>query len=169
MFFSIIAALSASLVVVSAQEPEIPVPWEITGLTIENTRHGTGGFWQFNITDTPTFSPQGFNTQTCYYYGATTYDFAIEDYPVDAPCNPSFTELTFTLAPAGSSFIFNITHAWGPAHNGLDNGTWSFSYDDVRGQEFDVLNNFGQAGAYSNPGFNMYPLRSTPSLKCEFC
>lgn len=74
--------------------------------------------WTFNITDTPTVSPQGFNTQTCYYYGEEAYEFAIDDYPVDAPCNDEFTELTFTVAPDGSYFVFNITHLWGSAHDG---------------------------------------------------
>jgi hypothetical protein len=51
----------------------------------------------------------------------------------------------------------------------VDNGTWTFSYDDVRGQEDDVQNNFGQAGYFTHLPFNMYPTRAIPSLKCEFC
>jgi hypothetical protein len=50
-----------------------------------------------------------------------------------------------------------------------DNGTWIFSSDDVRGQENDVRNNFGQAGSFTSAGFNMYPLRAVPAQRCEFC
>ena len=51
----------------------------------------------------------------------------------------------------------------------VDNGTWHFSWDDVKGQESDVQNNFGQAGSFSHNPFQMYPTRSKDSQKCEFC
>lgn len=50
-----------------------------------------------------------------------------------------------------------------------DNGTWSFSTDDVRGQEDDVQNNFGQSGSFSRSFISMYPKRAVDSEKCEFC
>lgn len=50
-----------------------------------------------------------------------------------------------------------------------DNGTWTFSNDDVRGQEFDVRNNFGQSGGFGRSYISMYPKRAVPSEKCEFC
>jgi hypothetical protein len=50
-----------------------------------------------------------------------------------------------------------------------DNGTWTFSTDDVRGQEVDVQNNFGQSGGFSRSFIAMYPKRAVPSEKCEFC
>jgi hypothetical protein len=51
----------------------------------------------------------------------------------------------------------------------VDNGTWTFSWDDVVGEENDVQNNFGQAGSFSHNPFQMYPTRAVPSEKCEFC
>ena len=55
----------------------------------------------------------------------------------------------------------------GPPCN--DNATWIFSSDDVRGQENDVQNNFGQAGSFERSVFEMYPLRAVPAERCEFC
>lgn len=51
----------------------------------------------------------------------------------------------------------------------VDSGRWKFSTDDVRGQEDDVQNNFGQAGYFSHAEFQMYPERAVVSSKCEFC
>jgi hypothetical protein len=51
----------------------------------------------------------------------------------------------------------------------VDHGNWTFSNDDVRGQEDDVQNNFGQAGFFTHAPFNMYPKRAISSSKCEFC
>ena len=51
----------------------------------------------------------------------------------------------------------------------VDSGNWKFSYDDVRGQEDDARNNFGQAGYFSHGTFEMYPERAVPSSECEFC
>ena len=50
-----------------------------------------------------------------------------------------------------------------------DNGTWAFTSDDVRGQEFDAGNNFGQAGGFQEAYIAMYPNRAIPSSTCEFC
>lgn len=164
---STLFAVSASLTVVSAQFP-VPVPWEITSISVQNIRHGTGGFWSFNITDTPTASPQGFETQQCYYYGASAAYFAVTDYPVDAPCNADFPELTFTFAPSSRGFDFNITHVWGSGDDdkcGYDNGTWVFSHDDILGQQSDVGNNFGQAGSFEGNFIAMYPSRSAVSTE----
>lgn len=157
---SFIAAASLS----AADQLMVPVPWQISDLTISNIRHGSGGTWQFNIVDTPTTAPQGFNT-SCYYYNPTTYEFAIDGVPIDQPCaDPS---VTFSLYPGPNGFIFNVTHLWGANNN--DNGTWTFSTDDVRGQEFDVQNNFGQSGGFARSYIAMYPNRAVPSQKCEFC
>jgi len=157
-----------------AQSPPlmVPVPWYITDLSISNIRHGSGGTWSFNILDAPTVAPQGFNT-SCRYYNPTTYIFAIDGAPINQPCNdPS---VTFSLYPSANGFTFNVTHLWGncgtvdapQACN--DNGTWTFSTDDVRGQEVDVQNNFGQSGYFSRSSIAMYPKRAVPSEKCEFC
>ncbi|KAE9367724.1 hypothetical protein N431DRAFT_416522 [Stipitochalara longipes BDJ] len=151
----------------------VPVPWLISGLSIGNIRHGTGGFWNLNIADTPTPAPQGFNT-SCSYQSAAAY-FAISEPPYNAPCaNPN---VTFGLFPQNSihEFVLNITHVWwgncgSPAPKRcVDNGTWTFSWDDVMGEENDVQNNFGQAGSFSHSPFQMYPTRAVPSEKCEFC
>jgi hypothetical protein len=149
--------------------------------------------WSFNISDTPTLAPQGFNT-TCSYFNPTTYNFAVDGYPVNAPCaNPN---VTFGLYPSTCGFTLNITHLYGnsgryieslgqPASSNADscvssaggntnipfndNGTWTFSSDDVRGQEFDARNNFGQSGYFAPEPFQIYPLRAIASSKCEFC
>ncbi|PMD18230.1 hypothetical protein NA56DRAFT_577254 [Hyaloscypha hepaticicola] len=156
----------------------VPVPWLITGLSISNIRHGTGGFWSFNISDTPTLAPQGFNT-TCNYQSAAAY-FAVSEPPINAPCaNPN---VTFGLFPDTNAhdFVFNVTHVWWGSCGGtdscgsapkrcIDNGTWIFSWDDVMGEENDVQNNFGQAGSFFHLPFQIYPTRSVPSQKCEFC
>ena len=84
-----------------------------------------------------------------------------------APCGDH--NVTFSLYPNWPlGFVFNVTHVWG-ANGRQDNGTWSFSKDDVAGQESDVRNNFGQAGAFFRGGLSMYPERALPSEMCEFC
>jgi len=149
----------------------VPVPWLVSGLSINNIRHGSGGFWSFDIVDTPTLTPQGFNT-TCSYQSRTAAIFAIDDPPYHAPCtNPN---VTFGLFPSGGQFVFNVTHKYYgecKTHKGecVDHGNWTFSNDDVRGQEDDVQNNFGQAGFFTHAPFNMYPKRAISSSKCEFC
>jgi len=50
-----------------------------------------------------------------------------------------------------------------------DNGAWTFSHDDVSGQEFDAQNNFGQAGGFVSNQIAMYPNRAVASSTCEFC
>jgi len=165
--FSTISTLSI-LCTPALSQITVPVPWQITDLSISNIRHGTGGFWSFNILDSPTTSPQSFNT-TCSYENPTTYDFAIDGAPVDQPCNdPS---VTFSLYPEGSLFIFNVTHIYGTCGSAPcnDNGTWAFTSDDVRGQEFDAGNNFGQAGGFQEAYIAMYPNRAIASSTCEFC
>lgn len=170
------ATLLSSLVLAaltSAQQLMVPVPWEVTNLNMYNTRHGTGGTWEFNILDSSNNTLQAFNT-TCHYFGETAYEFALDDYPVDQPCNNP--NVTFSLYPTGTWFQLNVTHLWGScgtsAHEGPpcnDNATWIFSSDDVRGQEDDVQNNFGQAGSFERSVFEMYPLRAVPAERCEFC
>ena len=66
--------------------------------------------WEFNILDSSNNTLQFFNT-TCHYYGETAYYFAMDDYPVDQPCNNP--NVTFSLYPTGSWFQLNITHLWG--------------------------------------------------------
>ncbi|TAQ83243.1 hypothetical protein B7494_g8435 [Chlorociboria aeruginascens] len=168
MLFSSLIPLSAVVAGVLSQTLQVPVPWQITNLVMGNTRHGTGGYWQFNILDTPTIPPQGFNT-TCYYYGDYSYTFALDDPPYNEPCaNPN---VTFGIFADGEAFTFNVTHTWGTCGTGpcIDNGTWQFSYDDVRGQENDVQNNFGQSGGFASSYIGMYPTRTVASTKCEFC
>ncbi|RDL41665.1 uncharacterized protein BP5553_01644 [Venustampulla echinocandica] len=89
----------------------VPVPWYVSSVTIGNIRHGTGGFWNLNISDTPTLAPQGFNT-SCAYYNPTTYIFALDGAPYKAPCaNPN---VTFGLFPnGGCGFTLNVTHTYG--------------------------------------------------------
>lgn len=68
------------------------------------------GSWSFNISDTPTLAPQGFNT-TCNYQSAAAY-FAVSEPPINAPCtNPN---VTFGLFPDTNAhdFVFNVTHVW---------------------------------------------------------
>ncbi|KAF8860478.1 hypothetical protein BDZ45DRAFT_619755 [Acephala macrosclerotiorum] len=168
MKFSTAISLLATTAVAQNQLM-VPVPWVISSLSISNIRHGTGGWWSFNIVDTPTLAPQGFNT-TCSYH-ANTYVFALDGPPpYNEPCsNPN---VTFGLFPnANHEFTFNVTHVYecGKTSPCTDNGTWSFSWDDVRGQEDDVQNNFGQAGGFSRSYISMYPTRAVASSKCEFC
>ncbi|KAF4629115.1 hypothetical protein G7Y89_g9035 [Cudoniella acicularis] len=108
------------------------------------------------------------------YFNGGTYEFALDGAPYNAPCaNPN---VTFGLFPNSQhEFTLNVTHIYGNCGTPdsptpcVDNGTWSFSWDDVRGQEQDVQNNFGQSGAFASGGFNMYPTREIASSKCEFC
>jgi len=168
-----LSSYMATSLVVAQNALMVPVPWLVSQLSISNIRHGTGGFWSFDIVDTPTAVPQGFNT-TCSYRTLTGYIFALQDPPYHAPCtNPN---VTFGLFPSGNQFVFNVTHKYGECKTEkgkqrpcIDHGNWTFSYDDVRGQENDVQNNFGQAGYFNYQPFNMYPIRAIPSSKCEFC
>jgi hypothetical protein len=168
MLRSILSSLAAaSLVLAQSGQLQVPVPWEVTNLQLYNIRHGTGGTWNFNILDPSTLAPQSFNT-TCHFYGPSSYYFAMDDYPVDQPCaNPN---ITFSFYPDGTLFHLNVTHLWADgdgAHN--DTGTFAFSTDDVRGQQMDVENNFGQYGGFSRSFFRVYPERAVPASRCEFC
>ncbi|ESZ90791.1 hypothetical protein SBOR_8820 [Sclerotinia borealis F-4128] len=174
MHFSKILLISAGAITTGlAQGFMVPTPWSVQKINIGNIRHGTGGFWSFNLIDTPTPAPQGLNV-TCSYNSRTTYRFAIDGAPIEQPCsgNPN---VTFSLYPAGDHFTFNITHLYGNCGTAdspspcNDNGTWRFSRDDVLGQEFDVQNNFGQSGSFNRDSISMYPKRAILSLKCEFC
>ncbi|KAH6674823.1 hypothetical protein B0J14DRAFT_509938 [Halenospora varia] len=174
MLFSSLFTFTALCAVALAQSQfMVPVPWYISKITIGNIRHGTGGYWSMSILDTPTVAPQGFNT-TCYYWYGGTYIFALDGAPTNAPC--ANTNVTFGLFPnANHEFTLNVTHLYGDCGTPgspkacVDNGTWSFSWDDVRGQEVDVQNNFGQAGGFYREGVSMYPTRAIASSKCEFC
>ena len=66
--------------------------------------------WELNILDSSNNTLQAFNT-TCHYYGDTAYYFAMDDYPVDQPCNNP--NVTFSLYPTGTWFQLNVTHLWG--------------------------------------------------------
>jgi hypothetical protein len=66
--------------------------------------------WEFNIADTSNLTTQAFNT-TCHYYGDTAYIFALDDYPIDQPCNDP--NVTFSFYPTGGWFQLNVTHLWG--------------------------------------------------------
>jgi hypothetical protein len=73
-------------------------------------RTHTNSRWEFNIVDTSNLTTQAFNT-SCHYYGDSAYYFAMDDYPVDQPCNNP--NVTFSLYPTGSWFQLNVTHSWG--------------------------------------------------------
>ena len=66
--------------------------------------------WEFNILDSSNNTLQAFNT-TCHYFGDTAYEFALDDFPVDQPCNNP--NVTFSLYPTGTWFQLNVTHLWG--------------------------------------------------------
>ncbi|KAJ8065515.1 hypothetical protein OCU04_006197 [Sclerotinia nivalis] len=174
MYFSKLLLFSAGAITTGlAQQFMVPAPWYVEKISIGNVRHGTGGFWSFNLIDTPTPAPQGLNV-TCSYTYQTAYGFALDGYPVDASCSGD-SNVTFSLYPDGNHFTFNITHLYGNCGTAdslapcNDNGTWQFSWDDVMGQEFDVQNNFGQSGSFYRDSISMYPNRAIPSEKCEFC
>ncbi|KAH8591425.1 hypothetical protein B0O99DRAFT_268924 [Bisporella sp. PMI_857] len=169
----ILAVVSATLSLGQSSAIQVPVAWYISELRISNTRHGSGGTWQFNIRDTPYATPpQAINT-TCHYYNGGAYYFATDNVPYNAPCDdPS---VKFSLVPAGKYFQFNVTHLWGNCGTAAaptpcnDNGTWSFSHDDVSGQQMDPENNFGQYGSFYRSGLSMYPNRAVPVTRCMFC
>ncbi|KAM3065626.1 hypothetical protein ACMFMG_011335 [Clarireedia jacksonii] len=171
-FSTITSFVLATAAAVSAQQFMVPTPWYVQDISIGNVRHGTGGFWSLKIIDTPTPAPQGLNV-TCYYYSGYTYIYALDGAPINEPCNDP--NVTFGLFPDGDHFTLNITHLYGDCGSAgnpkpcKDNGTWRFSWDDVRGQESDVQNNFGQSGGFSRAEIDMYPTRDVPSQKCEFC
>ena len=100
---------TATLSLAQSSAIQVPVPWAISNIQISNTRHGTGGTWQFSIIDTPTVKPQGFNT-TCRYYDGSAYYFAYDGAPLNALCDDK--SVSFSLVPKGQSFEFNVTHIW---------------------------------------------------------
>ncbi|KAA8568541.1 hypothetical protein EYC84_007561 [Monilinia fructicola] len=95
MHFSKLLFFSGAVTTGLAQQFMVPAPWYVEKISIGNTRHGTGGFWSFNLIDTPTPAPQGLNV-TCSYTSQTTYTFALDGAPVDAPCSGD-PNVTFSL------------------------------------------------------------------------
>ncbi|RDL41199.1 uncharacterized protein BP5553_01178 [Venustampulla echinocandica] len=167
--FSAIAASFGSCLPTNGTK--VAVPWKITSIIIENTIDGVGGIWSFEIADTPTPAPQGFNT-SCHYYNPDVTKFAVDGNPIDQPCEDA--NVRFSMFQLYGDFTLSVHHTWGDCSIGdvgeetnempcTDFGSFTFSIDEVLGQQSDSENNFGQYGHFFRDAVIVYPQRQVPS------